>query len=62
MDHSVRREHGYYLTLQMIDLAGFAKDVRGDPDADRPAAGTARAGVDGRSGQMRVDDDGRDSP
>jgi ABC transporter substrate binding protein len=32
---------------------GAAADVRGYPDADRPAAGTARASMYGRSGQMR---------
>jgi hypothetical protein len=28
-------------------------DVQGNPDADRPAAGTTRAGMTGRWGQMR---------
>jgi hypothetical protein len=32
---------------------GVAEDIRGNPVADRPAAGTAQASMTGRSGQMQ---------
>ena len=45
--------HGRYVIFQMAGGSGAAADVRRNPVADRPAAGTARASVTGRSRRMR---------
>ena len=45
--------HGRYVTFQMAEVAVPRRDVRRHPVADRPAAGTARAGMRGQREQMR---------
>ena len=45
--------HGRYVTFQMAEVAVPRQMFAGNPVADRPAAGAARTGMTGRSGQMR---------
>src|ERR1700736_6803496 len=43
--------HGRYVTFQMAEVAVPRQDVPGNPVADRPAAGTARAGMTNAGGR-----------
>ena len=54
--------HGRYVTFQMAEVAVPRQMFARNPVADRPAAGTARAGMTGRRRSDATDDDGRGAP